>query len=92
MINRLTLKEDMIGGLEQEHMPERARTVRAEEERSALIRPIEARGSKDIADTKGIGQPFKLNGSKENDPTEWTHKVQTFVLAKLGDGMLKPLR
>ena len=92
MIKRLIATEERIGGLEQELMHERARTVRAEDERSALIRTIEAAGSEDIVDTKGIGQAFKLNGSKDKDITEWTHKVKTLVLAKLGNGMLEPLR
>ena len=67
-INRLTLTEDMIGGLEQEPMPERARTVRAEDERSPLIRPIEATGSEDMVDTTGIGAAVQA---------EW-HQAQGF--------------
>ena len=62
--------------------------------RSALIRTMEATRSEDIVDTKDIGQPFKLNGSRDKDEdfAEWKRKVKRFVLAKFGSGMLEPLR
>ena len=52
---------------------------------------MEAR-SEVIVDTKDIGQPIKMNGSRDKDEdfAEWTCKVKRFVLAKFGSGKLEP--
>ena len=44
-----------------------------------------------MVDTKGIGQPFMLKGTAEQDFGEWTHKVRTFMLARFGDQILTVL-
>ena len=38
-----------------------------------------------MVDTKGIGQPFTLKGGADDDFSEWTHEVRTFMLARFGD-------
>ena len=48
------------------------------------------RGSATV-DTKGIGQPFTLKGTSDQDFGEWTHKVRTFMLARFGDDILTAL-
>ena len=44
-----------------------------------------------MVDTKGIGQPFTLKGTSDQDFGEWTHKVRTFMLARFGDDFLTAL-
>ena len=44
-----------------------------------------------MVDTKGIGQPFTLKGTSEQDFGEWTQKVRTFMLARFGDDILTAL-
>ena len=44
-----------------------------------------------MVDTKGIGQPFMLNGTAEQDFGEWAHKVRSFMLARFGDQILGAL-
>ena len=65
-----------------------------EQERSALFQTLGAmrkdRGGA-VVDTKGIGQPFMLKGTAEQDSGEWTHKVRTFMLARCGDQILAAL-
>ena len=66
----------------------------AEQERSALIQTLGAmrtdRGGA-MVDTTGIGQPFMLKGAADQDFSEWTHKVRTFMLARFGDHILTAL-
>ena len=73
---------------------ETARAHQAEQERSRLIENMGSmrmdRGSA-MVDTKGIGQPFTLKGTSEQDFGEWTHKVRTFMLARFGDDILTAL-
>ena len=42
-----------------------------------------------MVNTKGIGQPFMLKGTAEQDFGEWTHKVR--MLARFGDQILTAL-
>ena len=44
-----------------------------------------------MVDTKGIGQPFTLQGGADDDLGEWTHKVRMFMLARFGDEILTAL-
>ena len=44
-----------------------------------------------MVDTKGIGQPFMLKGTADQDFGEWTHKVRTFMLGRFGDQILGAL-
>ena len=44
-----------------------------------------------MVDTKGIGQPFMLKGTADQDFGEWTHKVCTFMLARFEDQILTAL-
>ena len=66
----------------------------AEQERSASFQTQGAmrtdRGGA-MVDTKGIGQPFMLRGTAEQDFGEWTHKVRTFMFARFGDQILTAL-
>ena len=70
------------------------RAHQAEQERSRLTENMGStrveRGSA-MVDTKGIGQPFTLKGTSEQDFGEWTHKVRTFMLARFGDDILTAL-
>ena len=74
----------------QEAFSARAQTA---EQESALIqtrvtiRPERAGG----IEMKGISQPFTLSGGAEQDFGEWTHKVRTFMLARVGDDILTAL-
>ncbi len=38
----------------------------------------------DFIDAKGVGQPFKFHGGKDQDFLEWAQKFTTFVKAKFG--------
>ena len=44
-----------------------------------------------MVDTKGIGQPFMLKGTADQNFDEWTHKVRTFMLGRFGDHILTAL-
>ena len=44
-----------------------------------------------MVDTKGIGQPFTLKGTADQNFGEWTHKVRTFMLARFGEDILTAL-
>ena len=70
-----------------------ARATRAEEERAAVIamaRHIQR--DTDIVDVKGIGQPFKFAGKKDQDFSEWSHKLLTFIRSKFGDRVLRAMK
>ena len=49
-------------------------------------------GPDDIVDGKGVGQPFKLTGKKDQDFHEWDHKTYTFVISKLGEDFAQVLK
>ena len=66
----------------------------AAEEWRNLISLLSSRtgsGADDVVDGKGVGQPFKLTGRKD-DFTEWTHNCRTFLVAKLGDNVASLLK
>ena len=49
-------------------------------------------GSQDeLVDGRGVGQPPRLS-SRKDDFAEWTHKTQTFLVAKLGDHLVRILK
>ena len=83
-----------MAALETQLQFESARAQKAEQERSTLIQSVGAmrtdRGGA-MVDTKGIGQPFMLKGTADQDFGEWTHKVRTFMLARFGDQILTAL-
>ena len=83
-----------IGALEKQLQFESARAQTAEQERSALIQTLGTmrpnRGDA-MVDTKGIGQPFALKGTADQNFDEWSHKVRTFMLARFGDDILTAL-
>ena len=74
-----------MAALETHLQFESARAQQAEQERSALIQSLGAmrtnRGDA-MVDTKGIGQPFTQKVA-DDDFSEWTHKVRTFMLCKV---------
>ena len=80
---------------------ETARAHQAEQERSRLIQSMGSmrmdRGSAMVdsgsamVDTNGIGQPFTLKGTSDQDFDEWTYKGRTFMLARFGDDILTAL-
>ena len=37
-----------------------------------------------MVDSKGVGQPFKFNGSENQDFAEWSSKMTTYLKAKFG--------
>ena len=80
--------------METQLQVETARAHQAEQERSRLVQSMGSmrtdRGSA-FVDTKGIGQPFTLKGTSDQDFGEWTHKVRTFMLARSGDDILTAL-
>ena len=77
-----------MAALERQLQFESARAQKAEQERSTLIQNMGAmrtdRGGA-MVDTKGIGQPFMLKGTANQDFGERTHKVRTFMLGRFGD-------
>ena len=83
-----------MAAMETQMQFETARAHKAEHERSRLIENLGSmrmdRGSA-MVDTKGIGQPFTLKGTSDQDFGEWTHKVRTFMLARFGDDILTAL-
>ena len=80
--------------LETQLQFESARAQTAEQERAALIQTLGTmrtnRGDA-MVDMNGIGQPFTLKGSADDDFGEWTQKVRTFMLARFGDETLTAL-
>eukprot|EP00972_Heterocapsa_arctica_P108851 16027406-Heterocapsa_arctica.AAC.1 len=38
-----------------------------------------------MVDGKGVVQPFKYKGKKDQDFSEWSHKMKTFVMARYGE-------
>ena len=69
-----------------------ARANRAVEERAAVIRLAQRLGDRDIVDSKGVGQPFKFTGEKDQDFSEWSRKTRTFVMAKFGDKVERAMK
>lgn len=45
----------------------------------------------DLVDGRGVGQPPRLSRRKD-DFAEWTHKTQTFLVAKFGDNLVRILK
>ena len=80
-----------MAALETQLPFESARAQKAEQERSTLIQRMGAtqtdRGGA-MVDTQGIGQPFMLTGTADQDFGEWTHEVRTFMLGRFGDPIL----
>ena len=73
---------------------ESARAQTAEQERRGLILTLGAMRTNPgdaMIDTKGIGQPFTLKGTSDQEFGEWTHKVRTFTLARFGEDILTAL-
>ena len=93
-LQQLEAQGARIAALETQLQIESARAQTAEQERSALIQTLGAmrtdRGGA-MVDSKGIGQPFRLRGTADQDFGEWTHKVHTFMLARFGDQILTAL-
>ena len=91
-LQRFQAQEARIVALETQLQNERARAQTAEHERSALIQTLvtmrQERGGA-MVDTKGITQLMK--GGAEQDFSEWTHKVRTFMLARFGNSTLETL-
>ena len=83
-----------IPALETQLQFESARAQTAEQERRGLILTLGAMRTNPgdaMIDTKGIGQPFTLKGTSDQDFGEWTHKVRTFMLARFGEDILTAL-
>ena len=80
-----------IAALETQLQLDSARAQTAERERSALTQTLGAmrtdRGGA-MVDTTGIGQPFMLKGTADQDFGEWTHRVRTFMLGRFGEQIL----
>ena len=93
-LQQLQAQEARIAALETQLRVEQTRSMTAEQERSTLIQTLGAmrmdRGGA-MVDTKGIGQPFMLKGTADQDFGERTHKVRTFMLARVGDQILTAL-
>ena len=93
-LQQLEAQRARIAALETQLHIESARAQTAEQERSALIQTLGVmrtdRGGA-MVDSKGIGQPFRLRGTADQDFGEWTHKVHTFMLARFGDQILTAL-
>ena len=93
-LQQLQAQGARIAALERQLQIEQTRTMTAEQEWSTLIQTLGAmrtdRGGA-MVDTKGIGQPFMLKGTVEQDFGEWTHTVRTFMLARFGDEILTAL-
>ena len=83
-----------VSAMETQLQFESARAQTVEQERGAMIQTlVTMRGNRGdaIVDTEGIGQPFTLKGTSDQDFGEWTHKVRTFMLARFGDEILTAL-
>ena len=66
----------------------------AAEERKTLLAILASRsssGADDVVDGKGVGQPSRLVGRKD-DFAEFTHKFRTFLTAKLGQKVASLLK
>jgi len=48
-------------------------------------------GNSDLVDCRGVGQPFKYTGRKDQDFSEWDHKFRIFVAAKFGQDIVEVL-
>ena len=76
-----------------------SRVQAAEQERRDALRVAAAAVGSDagnfqggIVDSKGVGQPFKYNGGSDQDFSEWSHKVTTYLKAKFGFEVEKALK
>ena len=76
-----------------------SRVQAAEQERRDALRVAAAAVGSDagnsqggIVDSKGVGQPFKCNGGADQDFSEWSHKVTTYLKAKFGFEVEKALK
>ena len=76
-----------------------SRVQAAEQERRDALRVAAAAVGSDagsfqggIVDSKGVGQPFKYNGGADQDFSEWSHKVTTYLKAKFGFEVEKALK
>ena len=97
---QLGLALQQINGLRDEVTVTTTRAEKAEQERSDLIR-IGLKGGwrlLGLVDTKGVGQPFKLTGKVDKegkydqDFSEWSLKMTTYVKAKFGSEMERMLK
>ena len=95
IVQRMEAQQMRIAQLEGAMTEAVARGERAEQDRSTLLRLLEERhptGATGIVDTKGVGQPFKYNGKREQDFAEWTHKMRVYLVARYGDKIIKLLQ
>lgn len=77
-----------------------ARAQTAEQERrdalrlaAASIGNVEGFGTGGpLVDSKGVGQPFKYHGGSDQDFSEWSHKVTTYLKAKFGSDVERVLK
>ncbi|CAE7484287.1 unnamed protein product, partial [Symbiodinium sp. CCMP2456] len=76
-----------------------SRVQAAEQERRDALRVAAAAVGSDagnfqggIVDSRGVGQPFKYNGGADQDFSEWSHKVTTYLKAKFGFEVEKALK
>ena len=93
-LQRLQAQEAQIAALETQLQIEQTRAQTAEVETSALIQTLvtmrqELGGV--MVGTKGITQPSSLKGGAEEDFSDWTHKVRTFMLARFGESILEAM-
>ena len=89
----------MMGTLNAQLSDALSRAQVAEQERRDALRVAAAAvGSEQgsfqgsIVDRKGVGQPFKYNGGADQDFSEWSHKVTTYLKAKFGYQIEKVLK
>ena len=71
-----------------------ARAERAESERSDMLKiaaKLASSSGGELVDTRGVGQPFKFSGKRDQDFAEWDHKMRTFLGAKFGSDIQKVL-
>ena len=71
-----------------------ARAERAESERGDMLKiaaKLASSSGGELVDTRGVGQPSKFSGRKDQDFAEWDHKVRTFLVAKFGGDIQKVL-
>eukprot|EP00972_Heterocapsa_arctica_P111313 16388355-Heterocapsa_arctica.AAC.1 len=92
-LNQRQLESDhtvrQMGGTVQEAL---GRAERVEEKRASVVRLVKRLADPDIVDGKGVGQPFKYTGRKDQDFSEWSYKMSTFVMGKYGERIDKVMK
>ena len=79
----LTQQQGMIRDVTEQLQASEQRAVRAEADRETMVRLFGPKsGGSELVDTKGVGQPFKYSGKSDQDFSEWSHKMVTFLRAK----------